>query len=356
MADIEIPGTINDVTPEWLGDVLALELKGMQVTQIGQGVGIMGDIYRVQPQLVSGGATPSVVVKLPSSFEENRAQGVALGMFAAEVRFYNELAPRVPVGLPHVYCAAIEPGTANFVIVMEDLCDLEMADQVAGMTQEQALAAVKVLAHVHAVWWDQAEDEALTWIPSMTGPRIEFVDTLLNDLIEPFSQMFADHLPPRGLEIYRGFAGNYLRINKVLAGRSPWTLVHQDFRVENMLFGPDSVKVIDWQGIGRGPGAYDLAYILGGSMAPELRRECERECVQAYLDVLLAQGLDGYTFAQLWDDYGHAQLMGGLATSMVVGAGMDLNNERGKALAITMASRHVTAALDHDGLERLADI
>jgi hypothetical protein len=172
-------------------------------------------------------------------------------------------------------------------------------------------------------------------------------------------ESFAARLPPDGVALYELFAGNYLVINRVLAQRSPWTLVHQDFRVENMLFGPagsDEVKVIDWQGIGRGPGAYDLAYLLGGSMDVALRRDLEQTLVKTYFDALLASGVADYSFEQLWDDYGHAHLMGGLATSLMVGGGMDLSNERGFELIATMAHRHAQAALDHNGIARLEKI
>ena len=122
-----IPKNIAEVTPEWLSDVLRQPVTDLALTQIGQGVGIMGDIFSAQVEYAEGGQGPqSVVVKLPSSFEENRAQGVALGMFEAEVRFYNEMASDVTTGLPQIYRADIASGTADFVIVMEDLSDLYM--------------------------------------------------------------------------------------------------------------------------------------------------------------------------------------------------------------------------------------
>ena len=97
-----IPKTIDEVTVDWLSAVLNDTIEGIEVAQIGQGVGLMGDIFRVTLQRAnSESAGPaSVVVKLPSSFEDNRAQGVALGMFEAEVRFYKSLATQVSVGLP----------------------------------------------------------------------------------------------------------------------------------------------------------------------------------------------------------------------------------------------------------------
>ena len=353
-----IPENITEVSTEWLSDVLNQPLAGFIPHQIGQGVGIMGDIFRVELQYAEERPTgPStVVVKLPSSFPENREQGVALGMFEAEVRFYNELANEMSAGLPKIYRADIETGTARFVIVMEDLSGLTMVDQHVGVTLDQAQAALRVLAAAHAVWWDNAEDNRINWIPSMVGPRIEFVDGLLVQLLEPFAEKFTAHLPPGTMAVYEAFAGNYLNITKTIAARSPWTLVHQDFRVENMLFGNDRVAVIDWQGIGRGPGAYDLSYFLGGSMESELRRQHEPALLSTYHDALKHAGVENYDYEALEEDYGLAHFMGGLATSMVVGGGMDLSNDRGMQLCVTMASRHGLAALDHGGADRIRQV
>jgi hypothetical protein len=345
-----IPKTIDDVSATWLSEVLNVPVTAIVPEQIGQGVGLMGDIYRVKLTPQPENLPASVVVKLPSSFEENRAQGVALGMFDAEVRFYRELAPEANVGLPEIYHADIEPGSADFVIVMEDLADMAMVDQATGMNLAQATAAVKVLASIHAVWWDRVRTPELDWIPEMIGPRIAFVDEMLQQIYPVFAGQFGAELPAGGLELFERFAGNYLKVNKTLAARSPWTLAHQDYRVENIMFDPagsDRVVVLDWQGIGRGPGAYDLAYILGGSMETELRREHEQALVKAYHDQLLAAGVSGYSDDQAWEDYGLAHLQGGLATSMVTGGSMDLSNERGRNLVATMSRRHVTAALDH---------
>lgn len=354
---ISIPKTIAEVDKAWMSQVVGTPVTDLQLTQIGQGVGIMGDIFRVTLTLAEPGQGPaSVVVKLPSSFEENRQQGVALGMFEAEVRFYNELAGEVPVGLPQIYFADIAADGAQFVIVMEDLSAMRMVEQHIGMTGEEAKAAVEVLARVHAVWWGRAQVEALDWIPSMIGPRIEFVDQMLTQMLPTFLSGFAQYLPDGGVAVYENFAGNYLNINTVIAGRSPWTVTHQDYRVENLLFSDERVVILDWQGIGRGPGAYDLAYILSGSMDTETRRACEPELLDHYLATLQDGGVSGYSAEQLADDYGLAQMMGGLATAMFTGGGMDLSNERGVQLVATMARRHVTAALDHNGLERLKEI
>ena len=132
-----IPFTFDEVTPQWLGEVLGTNVANFESEKIGEGVGLMGDIYRVELNYASNKSDlpPSVVVKLPSSFEENRQQGIALGMFEAEVKFYDELGDATGTGLPNIHYASINSGTAEFVIVMEDLCNLTMVDQAAGMSQ-----------------------------------------------------------------------------------------------------------------------------------------------------------------------------------------------------------------------------
>ena len=354
-----IPKNFGEVTTEWLSDVLSSDITAISSERIGEGIGLMGDIHRVELTHKSDtdGTPSSIVVKLPSTFEENRVQGVALGMFEAEVRFYAELGEKTGTGLPKIYFSKIQSGTADFVIVMEDLSDLTMVDQSAGMSFEQALAAVKVLANIHAVWWGKVKTEELEWIPSMVGQRIEYVDQVLPQIYPVFAEAFASTLPEGGAELTEQFSRSYLSLNRQLAERAPWTLAHQDYRVENMLFGDvnrDQVVVIDWQGIGRGPGAYDLAYLLGGSMDTDLRRAHERELVAAYQARLADHGVEDYSVESAWEDYGFAHLLGGLATSIFAGGTLDLSNERGVELITMMANRHVTAALDHGGFKDLS--
>ena len=42
-----IPANINDVSPEFLSAIFDVEIESIEANQIGQGIGLMGDIYRV---------------------------------------------------------------------------------------------------------------------------------------------------------------------------------------------------------------------------------------------------------------------------------------------------------------------
>ena len=242
---------------------------------------------------------------------------------------------------------------------MEDLSDLMMVTQSDGMGAIQTESAVRVLAKIHSVWWGKMESHEFDWIPSMIGPRIEFVTQSLSDMFPRFAENFGEHISSEALHLYELFSKNYLNVNKVLAARSPWTLVHQDCRVENMLFGEigsDYVAVIDWQGIGRGPSSYDLAYLLGGSVETDLRRQHEDRWISIYHKTLLEEGVLNYSIQELREDYRISHLQGGLATAMFTAGSLNLNNERGLQLVVTMVQRHAQAALDHNGIQLLEEL
>lgn len=366
MTTPSIPATIADADAAWMTDVLRgsgaiaseVSVSALSTHQIGEGVGLMGELFVATLGYDGGDGPDSVVVKLPSPHEENRQQGVNLGMFEAECRFYSELGEATRAGLPKVYLSAIESGTADFVIVMEDLSHLEMVSQSAGMNLEQAKAAMRVLADVHATWWGKVEVPELEWIPSLDGERIAMVGQMLPQIYPVFMAGFGERLPDGGAEFGEAWSSRYLELMSGLAARSPWTLLHQDYRVENMLFGDpatDDVVIIDWQGLGRGPGAYDVAYILGGSMPIELRREHERDLVAIYHARLVEKGVADFTAEQAWNDYVYAHLLGGIAVSVFTGGTLDLSNERGLDLVAGMATKHFTAALDHGGFGILGE-
>ena len=57
----------------------------------------------------------------------------------------------------------------------------------------------------------------------------------------------------------------------LLADRDRFSLMHGDYRLDNMLFDPDRtpVTVVDWQTLGAGLPARDLAYFTGTSLLPD---------------------------------------------------------------------------------------
>jgi hypothetical protein len=279
-------------------------------------------------------------------------------MYEAEIRFMNELDEGTSVRTPRVFLADIVSGTAEFVVVMEDLGHLTMGDQVVGVTVDQARDAVRTMADLHAGWWGRVQGPELDWVPSVVHARIEGLAQMWPALWAGFAAKFAYILPDGGAAAGELIAINYWAIMQKVS-QWTWTLLHQDYRVDNLFFDQDDhehpVVVIDWQGLGRGPGIYDLCYFLGGSLTIDDRRAAERALVEVYHARLVERGVADYPFDQLWHDYrfGHLTCC---STAVLVGATFELANERATALVETLASRHFQAVVDHRSTELLSEL
>src|SRR3954471_1719755 len=167
-----IPSKPDEVTAAWLADALALPITAITTEPIGVGVGLLGDLIRVTPTYKGepADAPATVIVKLPTHAPANKAIGMAFQFYEREVRFFQEVAPTARVRTPKVFHSAMDVATERFVLVLEDLSAYELADQVAGLTVEQAIKAVQALAPFHAQWWDTKQLDALEWMPTADHP------------------------------------------------------------------------------------------------------------------------------------------------------------------------------------------
>jgi aminoglycoside phosphotransferase (APT) family kinase protein len=142
----------------------------------------------------------------------------------------------------------------------------------------------------------------------------------------------------------------------VLAETSPWTVVHGDYRLDNLLFadgpGAPPVAVVDWQTVTHGPGVQDVSYFIGAGLLPDARREVERDLVRSYHEGLLAAGVEGYGWEACWYEY-RRQTWAGLVMAIVASMLVE-RTERGDRMFMAMATRHAGHALDHDAGALLA--
>ena len=74
-----------------------------------------------------------------------------------------------------------------------------------------------------------------------------------------------------------------------------FSLIHGDYRLDNMLFHPDGkqIWVVDWQTLGVGLPARDLSYFAATSLEPDVRARVERDLVGDYHSALLTARRDG---------------------------------------------------------------
>ena len=361
-----IPSHLDEVGPEWLTGALRESgrlplgrVREVEIQAFGEGVGILGQLGRVRAHYEgdAGGAPERMVVKVPSVHATNREMCFALGFYQREVRFYRELAPELPFRIPLCYAAQLDEQRKRFALVLEDLSFLSTADQLEGISGERAERAVDLLAEIHASRWGDPRFDALEWIPRTNSPTTLEWQDYYRRAWPGFVRNVGDQLSPKALEIGE-------RVNRALApllhalAAPPTTLVHNDFKLDNLLFGepggPDPIALVDWQVITRGRGIQDLAYLICQSMTVEARLAQEEDLLGRWHRRLTESGVRGYDFEQARLDY-RRSVMRGLAVPVEMGGSLDLGNERGAALVREIVERSFRAALDWDVLDVLPD-
>jgi hypothetical protein len=135
-----------------------------------------------------------------------------------------------------------------------------------------------------------------------------------------------------------------------------FALIHGDYRLDNMLFSPDGeqIWVVDWQTLGVGLPARDLAFFTATSLAPELRSAIEADLVAAYHAALLGYGVTAYDWETCWQDYRFGMLQAPLicALGLVFATGTD----RGDDMFVTMLRRACQAIRDLGTLELVGEV
>ncbi len=345
-----IPKSIDDVSPAWLGAVTGFDIRAITVEQIGVGIGVSSAVYRVA---LDGRACPqSVVVKLPALDEAANFTSTMLRFYIREVRFFTELASQSPIRVPACYHGAVDEETSRFVVVMEDMGAMRSVDQLDGMALVDAEQAVDELAGWHATWWRRADALAESGVALSLGDPI--YTAILPVVFEegwekvraamPVDEAIAEVGPRFGAAIGRLMGDLAL---------SPTTLVHGDYRADNILFMPNGrVALLDFQIIGTGSGAYDLAYFVTQSLDAQVAHDHERELFDRWVDGLRRRGVSEDDTARMWQDYRTAALFC-LVYPIVASRGMDLSDRRQYELVMRMNSRMSRALTELDLAELL---
>ena len=342
-----IPTTIDDVTPGWLAEATGLPITTATATQIGVGIGVSSALYRVAIDVDPG----SLVVKLPALDEAAVFTSSVLRMYIRECRFFTELADASPVRVPSCHFTDVDEETSRFVVVMEDLGGMRVVDQVEGMAIADAERAVDELAAWHAAWWGKGDGLAAD------GLTVSLADPIYPAILpmvwaEGWEKVTSsvdvpapiERVGPRWPEVFARL------LSELAAG--PNTMTHGDYRADNILLAPDgSVALLDFQLIGTGSAAYDLAYFVTQSLDPEVASANEQALFTRWLDGLRAGGVPERDLDRMWEDYRKAALFC-LVYPIVASRGMDLSDARQRGLVECMNGRF-SRAVDELSLEDL---
>ena len=342
----------DGLTAEFMTAALAACLGATAVTAVEAepvGTGQVSDSYRLH--LTYDGPAdlpPTLVAKVPAADPASRSAARAFRTYEIEASFYEQLAPDLPVALAQCYYAAYDAGPDEYIVLLEDVSPAAPGDQLAGLHPDDAAAAVVELAALHAAGWDRAELAALPWL-NRSGPDAAAVlAAAIAELYPGFRERYADRLEPGTLTLIEDFLPH---ARSYLAGSDgPRTIVHGDFRADNLLFGRDRPVVLDWQTAGFGAATGDLSYFLASSLPVAARRRYEDALVRRYHAGLLSRGVE-LSWHDCWTGYRRHAFSG--IVMDIVAAMFVQQTARGDEMFATMARRHARHALDLDALGTL---
>lgn len=338
----------DEITAAWLSSVLGGEVDSVTSRPVGDGH--VSTSLRLRLESSDPAVPASLIAKLPAQDERSLLLAAAVRSYEFEVRFYRELAHTVDIRVPECRYSDWTPETNAYVLLLEDMAPAVQGDQVVGCSLDQAKIAVRALAALHGPRWSDPTLGELEWLPGNDPDASSDSWAMMWQMFFPgFAETYRRYLTPETMELAERFGPEIVRF---FDGRAePFSLVHTDYRLDNMLFGTadgdDVVTVVDWGSPRHGLPLIDLSYFLGAGLVPEDRRAHERELVDLYAESLAAYSVD-VDAAWLWEQYRREAFHG--LTITVLTSQMVTMNPRSLDMFGAMASRHLQHALDLDSI------
>ena len=169
-----IPSRPSDISLDWLRQALACsggfepsQLRAVHAAPVGSGRGLLSTVIRCR--LEWSGAAPqrpgSVIIKCYSADRKTFRLARILNLYRREYEFYRLIRPLTGIRSPKLLYGDFAAVSHRFVMIMEDLSDLEAVNQVSGASQVQVKCAVRAVARMHALYWNDVGHPALSVVP-----------------------------------------------------------------------------------------------------------------------------------------------------------------------------------------------
>ena len=108
------PINIEQLSTDWLTEVLGTPVHEFSAQPLGEGVGILGLVTRIT--LKADDFAETLIAKFPSPVAENRAITDIYSMYWKEYVFYTQIADNCPVRSPRCYHAEFNDANNDFVL------------------------------------------------------------------------------------------------------------------------------------------------------------------------------------------------------------------------------------------------
>ena len=359
MSLLSIPDTPNDITPQWITEALYSTdtfpnavVTSLCIEPVAE-LTCAGQLARLHLCFSQPKSTlPStLVVKLHAPDEPMRAKTRPFTPDKQEILFYQQLASEIALRTPRCYYSAMNATDGKYVRILEDLAPAKVGDQTRGSTAKEAAIALRAIAGFHAQWWQSEKLEGFDWIVGSPTDS----DAATAWVLEQYQKAFPIFVDKTGALLTSAVKAFGEQLPEKLRDKSRFrkplrTLVHGDFRLENVFFGASlgesGFAVIGWQDISRGEGVSDVAWFIGGCLQTTSKRQVEEwKLLKIYHETLKANGVSGYTFDACWADYRRAMLRYFIQAVLMV-ASLNPGNDRENRLARAVSQRFIAAITD----------
>ncbi|MCB1703835.1 MAG: phosphotransferase [Halioglobus sp.] len=292
-----IPTGLGGLSREWLSEALQTPVSG--VTLLDAHAGTTG---RALLALEYGTATalpPRLFVKLPPGDPQQREFVTATGMGRCEARFYQRLAPELPVRVPRCYFAASDTAGDAYIMLLEHLVDsgCTFRNSSTRYSLDYIRQILAAFARLHAHYWASPRFSAdLDWVQPLRQQSVGA------QLVARALQAHGAKMPP----VFTAMAELYLAQTDAihqLWRRGVPTLIHGDVHDGNLFYDRDQPGFLDWAMLAQGPAMRDVGYFLAGTLKPEDQRDSGRELLRYYREQLLALGVVAPSLDELWQQY-----------------------------------------------------
>ncbi len=307
------------------------------------GTGKMGDNarYFLSYDGEAGGAPPTLVAKFPAADERTRSLAGVSGLYYRETMFYRVLAPRASIRIPAVYGSEISADRMSFLLLLEDLAPAEPGVQMVGETREHTVPALREAVKLAAAFYGDASILDMDHVGRAHGGNVDFAQMLLADAWPGFVDRFGHGLDPGQLAFGERYVADFASAASSYEGAT--TLVHGDFRSENILFGGGIPTTVDWQTVAISGPLTDVSYFIGGSIEAGDRRAWEHDLLSGCRRQFGEAGVE-LGESECWDLYRWGAMHGVMIT--VLGATFSSPDPRGDEMFMTMIRRHTRHCLD----------
>lgn len=303
---------VAEIDPAWLSAALGEEATNVVAQKVGTGQ--MGQSWRLTIDWATPNAnTPRTLVAKMAGGDPATRTLIADG-YRNEFLFYTAVQDSVAVRSPTCWYATITDDNTSFVLLLDDLAPAIPGVQANGVTVDEAHLCVRNLAGLHGPRWADATLLELNGLGLPSREGAEFHAQILEGAIPAFAEQFASFLSPEDHETIATVPPNL--VNWITSRLDRFTLIHGDYRPDNLMFLPDgsAVTTLDWQTLGLGLAGRDVGYFLATSLDPDARRANENAIVRTYYDTLVSFGVSEFSFDECFEDYRLGVAQGPLIT------------------------------------------